>query len=91
MRTRVGMGAIAKEYGFEEAVARCLGAGVDLLAVANQTEYDDGVTERVADLIVRLVEARQLDEARVDEAAERVARLRARLAAAELAAAEGTA
>lgn len=87
----LGMGAIAKEYGFEEAVARCLGAGVDLLAVANQTEYDDGVTERVADLIVGLVEARQLDEVRVDEAAERVARLRARLAAAELAAAAGAA
>ena len=75
----MGMGAISKQYGFDEAVARCLGAGVDLLILANQTTYEDDVTERTADLIVDLVAAGRLEERRVDEAAERVLRLRARI------------
>lgn len=75
----MGMGAIAKEFGFEEAVARCLGAGVDVLALANQTIYEDNITERVADLIVNLVASGRLEERRVDEAAERVLQLRTRL------------
>ena len=76
----MGMRAIADNFGFEEAVARCLGAGVDVLALANQNTYEDDITERTADLIVRLVAEGRLSEARVDEAAERVLALRRRLA-----------
>ena len=75
----MGMGAISKNYGFEEAVARSLGAGVDLLILANQTTYEDDITERTVDLIVNLVAAGRLQERRVDEAAERVLRLHSRI------------
>lgn len=75
----LGMGAISTRYGFEEAVARCLGAGVDLLALANQNEYDDDVTVRAVDVIADLVASGRLDEARLEQSAARVRRLRERL------------
>ena len=75
----LGMGAISKQFGFEEAVARSIDAGVDLLTLANQTTYEDDITERTVDLIVELVTSGRLPEQRVDEAAERVLRLRQRL------------
>jgi len=75
----LGMGAISKQFGFEEAIARSLGAGVDLLTLANQTTYEDDITERTVDLIVGLVTSGRLPEQRVHEAAERVLRLRQRL------------
>ena len=75
----MGMGAITRQFGFEEAVASSLNAGVDLLALANQTTYEDDITERTVDLIVDLVTSGRLPEKRVHEAAERVLRLRQRL------------
>jgi beta-N-acetylhexosaminidase len=75
----LGMGAISKQFGFAEAVARSLEAGVDLLLLANQTAYEDDITERTVDLIIDLVTSGRLPEGRVDEAAERVLRLRERL------------
>jgi beta-N-acetylhexosaminidase len=75
----MGMGAISKQYGLEESVARCLGAGVDILTLANQTSYEEDITERTADLIVDLVASGRLAERRVDESAQRVLKLRARL------------
>jgi beta-N-acetylhexosaminidase len=79
----MGMGAISKNFGFEEAVARCLNAGVDILALANQTTYEENITEAAVDLIVALVADGRLPEKRVVESAERVMRLRRCLAARE--------
>lgn len=74
----MGMGAVSKEFGFAEAVARSLGAGVDVLALANQTTYEEDITETAVDLIVELVSSGRLPESRVDESAERVLALRRR-------------
>ena len=75
----MGMGAISRQFGFQEAICRCLGAGVDVLALANQTSYEDDITERTADLIVELVVSGRLPDRRIDEAAERVLQLRQRI------------
>lgn len=75
----LGMGAVSRQFGYEEAVARSLAAGVDLLALANQTTYEDDITERTVQLIVELVRCGRLPESRVFESAERVQRLRQRL------------
>lgn len=76
----LGMGAVSEQFGYEEAVARSLIAGVDLLALANQTTYEDDITERTVHLIVDLVSSGRLPESRVYESAERVQQLRQRLA-----------
>ena len=52
------MGAILDAYGFDEAVALAIEAGIDLLLVANQLVYEPDVATRVVDLVERLVVGR---------------------------------
>jgi beta-glucosidase-like glycosyl hydrolase len=74
------MGAIAKHYGLEEAAVLALGAGVDVLLIAqNTTRHDDRAAERVVGAITRAIAAGTLSEARVREAVARVDTLRAKL------------
>lgn len=74
------MGAIAKHYGLEEAAVLALGAGVDVLLIAqNTTRHDDRAAERVVAAITRAIAAGTLSEARVREAVARVDTLRAKL------------
>ena len=76
------MGAIEQHYGFEEAAIMALGAGADVLLIA-EDRLRDGRSASVAALaaIRRALAERQLDLARVEEALERIAALRARAAA----------
>jgi beta-N-acetylhexosaminidase len=71
------MGAIRDAYGFDEAVALAIEAGIDLLVVANQLVYEPDVADRMVDLIVRLVTSGRISEDRIDESVARIGRLRA--------------
>ena len=70
------MGAIRDAYGYEEAVALAIEAGVDLLVVANQIVYDEEVAPRTIDLIERLVRSGRISEGRIDESWRRIQRLK---------------
>ncbi|MGH2402103.1 MAG: glycoside hydrolase family 3 protein [Candidatus Limnocylindria bacterium] len=70
------MGAIRDAYGDEEAVALAIEAGIDLLVVANQIVYDEGVAPRTVDLIEGLVRSGRISEARIDESWQRIQRLK---------------
>jgi beta-N-acetylhexosaminidase len=74
------MGAIRDSYGFEEAVRLAINAGVDVLTIANQQVYEADIVERTIDIIVRLVEAGEIDAARLEESSRRVERFRGRVA-----------
>lgn len=74
------MGAIAQHYGLEDAAVLALGAGVDVLLIAQNTDrVDDRAAERVVAAITRAVAAGTLSESRIREAVTRVDTLRARL------------
>jgi beta-N-acetylhexosaminidase len=74
------MGAIAQHYGLEDAVVLALGAGVDVLLIAqNTTRQDDRAAERVIAAITRAMTTGTLSESRVREAVARVDALRAKL------------
>ncbi|MGH7368776.1 MAG: glycoside hydrolase family 3 N-terminal domain-containing protein [Candidatus Rokuibacteriota bacterium] len=74
------MGAIAQHYGLEYAAVLALGAGVDVLLIAQNTDkVDDHAAERVVAAITRAVAAGTLSESRIREAVARVDALRARL------------
>lgn len=75
----LGMKAIADHYGFETAVERALNAGVDILLIANNTDYDPDAVPKAVATIIRLVESGRVSEDRVDEAYQRVQRLKSRL------------
>ena len=74
------MGAIAQHYGLEDAAVLALGAGVDVLLIAQNTDkVDDRAAERVIAAITRAIAAGALTESRIREAVTRVDALRARL------------
>lgn len=71
------MRAITDVYGYPEAVARALEAGIDLLLVANQIAYEPDIVADTIDIIAELVRSGRISEAQLRASAERVDRLRA--------------
>ncbi|MBI1735148.1 MAG: glycoside hydrolase family 3 protein [Candidatus Rokubacteria bacterium] len=74
------MGAIVQHYGFEEALAMALGAGVDVLLIAEDRLPDGRSASAVAVGAIRraLAEGR-IDAGRVEESLARIAALRERV------------
>ena len=73
------MKAIADHYGFEAAVERALNAGVDILLIANNADYNPDAVPQAVQTIVRLVESGRVSEARIAEAFQRVKLLKRKL------------
>jgi beta-N-acetylhexosaminidase len=65
-------GAIVAQFGADEALTRAVEAGCDLLLLANQQIYDEGVVAAAIDVIEGAVHAGRLDEARINESWSRV-------------------
>ena len=70
------MGAIRDAYGYEEAVALAIEAGIDLLVVANQIVYEAGVAARTIDVVEGLVRSGRISESRIDESWRRISALK---------------
>jgi beta-N-acetylhexosaminidase len=70
------MGAILDAYGFDEAVALAIEAGIDLLLIANQLVYEPDVATRVVDLVEQLVTVGRISEERIDASYRRVLALK---------------
>ena len=66
------MGAIRDAFGYEEAVRLAIEAGVDVLTIANQQVFEEGVVGRTVDLIEQLVSSGQIDEERIDGSYRRI-------------------
>jgi beta-N-acetylhexosaminidase len=77
------MGAIALYYGYEQAALLALQAGVDVLAIANQLQYDPDIASKTIAIIKQHLNARRLSPARIDEAYARVMKLKQRLGKAQ--------
>jgi beta-N-acetylhexosaminidase len=70
------MRAIANHYGFETAVQKAIEAGVDILAFANNSVYEEDVATRAITHIKHLVEEGILSEERIDASYRRIRRLK---------------
>lgn len=66
------MKAITNRYGLEEAACLALAAGVDLLIIGNNLDYDPDILPRIISAILRAIQAGKLMEERIDEAWKRV-------------------
>ena len=67
------MGAIRAQYGYPEAIALAIEAGIDLLTIANQQVYEEGIVRSTVDLIEGFVRDGRISEARIAESAARLA------------------
>lgn len=74
------MGAIRKYYGFEEAVVKAIEAGVDILAIANNSVFEEGVATRTMHIIRRAVETGRLNADRIDRSYRRIQALKRSMA-----------
>ncbi|HSM37937.1 MAG TPA: glycoside hydrolase family 3 N-terminal domain-containing protein [Candidatus Limnocylindrales bacterium] len=74
------MAAIRSIYGTDEALARCIGAGVDVILIAQQQVWEENLVADTIERIVALVESGQVDADRIAESADRIARFKAALA-----------
>jgi len=73
------MGAIRKYYGFEQALALALDAGVDIIAIANNLVYEPDIAARTIGIVKQLVRDGKISEQRIDESYQRIMKLKARL------------
>ena len=60
------MGAIRQYYGFEHALQLAILAGADLLAIANQLEYDPDLPSKTFNGVMAGVKDGTISEERID-------------------------
>lgn len=70
------MKAITNEYGLEEACIRAIGAGVDLIIIGNNLNYDPQIFSKVKNAVVSAVESGTLIEEQVRKAYRRIQKLK---------------
>ena len=73
------MRAITDQYGLEEAACLALAAGVDLLIIGNNLDYDPDALTRTITAILLAIENGRLPEKRIDEAWARVQHLKKKM------------
>ncbi|HOL90578.1 MAG TPA: glycoside hydrolase family 3 N-terminal domain-containing protein, partial [Candidatus Pacearchaeota archaeon] len=72
------MGAISKNYGFEESIIKAINAGNDILLFSNNSSnnYDKDLGYKVTDIIYDAVKNGQISEKRIFESSERIYNLK---------------
>lgn len=75
------MGAVAQNYGFEQAVRQSVLAGADILLFGNNLSYDPDVAAKARNVILDMVRSKEVDKARIAKSWERIMRLKAKLEA----------
>jgi beta-N-acetylhexosaminidase len=73
------MKAITSQFGLENAIQFGIEAGLDMLCFGNNMTHDTNIGEKVIGIILRLVEAGKLSEARIDESYRRIMALKRQL------------
>ncbi len=73
------MGAIRDAFGYQDAVRLAINAGVDILTIANQQVFEEGIVGRTIDLVEQLVGSGAIAEARIDASYRRIAAFKASL------------
>jgi ATP-dependent Clp protease ATP-binding subunit ClpA len=74
----LAMGAIAKQYGFEEALKMAIQAGCDLLCISNNgSSYDPNMVPSAVEAILRFVKDGTLSADAIHTSAQRIRALKA--------------
>ena len=69
------MRAIKDHFGLEQAIELALDAGADIINVGNNMEYNEDICERIAGIMMDLVEKKRISEERIDLSFRRIEKL----------------
>lgn len=75
------MKAITEMYGFEESICLALAAGVDMIIIGNNLEYDPQILKRIIPAVLTAVKNNKIPEDRIHTAWERVKKMKKQLVA----------
>ena len=70
------MKAITDRYGLEEAVCMAFAAGIDMVVIGNNLDYDPGILKKAIQAVIRSVNSGVLKEEMLAAAYKRVQRLK---------------
>lgn len=74
------MGAIRKNYGFEDAVVKAIMAGTDMLIISNNGDvYDESSPERAIDAIWNAIQSRKISLSDIYDSAKRIEALKEKI------------
>ena len=73
------MKAITNRYGLEDAVCLAFAAGIDMVVIGNNLDYDSGILQKAIRAVIRKVKSGTLKEDTLVAAFERVQRLKKKL------------
>ncbi len=73
------MKAITDKYGLEESVCLALAAGVDMIIIGNNLEYDPKILKRIIPAVDRAIKDNKISENRIHTAWERVRKMKKQL------------
>jgi beta-N-acetylhexosaminidase len=76
------MGAIRQAYGYADAVRLAILAGVDVLTIAQQQVYEEGIVGQTIDIIAGQVADGSIPESRIDASYARIMAFKGRMASA---------
>jgi beta-N-acetylhexosaminidase len=74
------MGAIRDAFGYPDALRLAIEAGIDMLTIANQQVFEEGIVGHTIDLIEQMVGRGQIDADRIDGSYRRILAFKANLA-----------
>jgi beta-N-acetylhexosaminidase len=66
------MKAISEEYGRETALTLALNAGIDIILMANHQVYDPDIAVKTQEMILKLIAAKRVRVARIEQACRRI-------------------
>ncbi len=75
----IQMGAITKNYGFEESLIKAINAGNNILILANNSAwvaYDDKLAEKAVNIIFEAVKQNKIPQEKIRESSERIYKLK---------------
>lgn len=74
----LAMGAMTKQYDYEEILERSINAGADILCLSNNgSVYNSEIVPETIETIFRLVKENRIKRTRIHQSAERIRRLKA--------------
>jgi beta-N-acetylhexosaminidase len=74
------MGAIRDAFGYPDALRLAIEAGIDILTIANQQVFEEGIVGHTIDLIEQIVGSGRIEADRIDASYRRIQAFKANLA-----------